>query len=463
MNDTAHEAQDRETGGFEELGLDANLITALERLKLDAPTGIQQQVIPAVLEGRDCLARASSGAGKTNAYLLPILQTVTSGEGLQVLVIQPTRSIAQQLERNMKRFAPERPVRTGVAAGGRRTRNEPDPLADDPDVLIATPRGVNELVRKGRCDWSKLRLFVIDETDAILDDRGLEPLQQIHAALPAEHQTIVIAGVLDQAVRTLAGELLRDPVEFDPPPTPPRAISASQGYFAVEPDEKFDVLVTFCKQKAPKLAIVFVNTEEQGRELARRLDRVRIVCRWIGERRPPGRRDRRSSRAPSEAIVAADPAPRRITTIPASHLLHYELPEDADGYMQRLEQVARLRRGGAVIAFVEPDQTALIESIAERIDKPIKKLETPQRPEGRREGRRGKPTSKSSSRPSESKPTPAPPTATDREDERGRLNKLLLRDTELEERGVRPPRRTLGSRFRPNRRGKPLRRPGPPK
>lgn len=463
MNDTAHEAQDRETGGFEELGLDANLIAALERLKLDAPTGIQRQVIPAVLDGKDCLARASSGAGKTNAYLLPILQSVTTGEGLQALVIQPTRSIAQQLERNLKRFAAERPLRTAVAAGGRRTRNEPDPLADDPDVLIATPRGANELIRKGHCDWSRLRLFVIDEADAILDDRGDEALRQIHAALPAEHQTIVIAGVLDEAVRTLAGAVLRDPVEFEPPPTAPRAIAASQGYFVVAPDEKFDALVTYCKQQSPKLAIVFVKTEEQGRELARRMDRVRIVCRWIGERRPPGRRDRRSSRADSEAIVVADPAPRRVGTIPASHLLHYELPEDADGYMQRLEQVARLRRGGAVIAFVEPDQAALLESISQRIDKPIEKLATPQRPEGQREGRRGKGASRSSSRPRESKPAPAPPASTDREDERGRLNKPLLRDAELEERGVRPPRRTLGSRFRPNRRGKPLRRPGPPR
>ena len=362
MDDTTDNAGNGGDRGFDELGIEPGLISALERLKLDEPTEIQRRLIPLILEGKDCLARASSGDGKTNAYLLPIMQRTVTGEGLQALVILPTRSIGLQLQKNLQRFAPERPLHTTVAAGGRQDRDAPDPLAEGPDVLIATPRGAAELVRGGGTDWSTVRILVIDEADAILDDRGPEQLERVHQALDGECQTVVIAGSLDEQVRALAGEVLRDPSEIDLGASKPRAAAASQGYFAVEPQEKFDALVTFCKQESPRLAIVLVNTAQQGHDLVGRLERMRVSCRWIGMRRSgtrPERREQRGRRpvgARSEVIVAADPAPRRLSTIPASHLLHYELPDDVDVFMQRLEQATRLRRNGAVIAFVEPDQ-----------------------------------------------------------------------------------------------------------
>ncbi len=453
MNDNSHNAQDDPEAGFQELGVEAGLIAALQRLNLRAPTEVQRRLIPVALEGRDCLARACTGAGKTNAYLLPILQHASPGIGLQALVIQPTRSLALQLERNLRRFAPERPLRTAVAVGGRRSRNQPDPLADAPDVLIATPRGVAELMRRGHHDWSTLRIFVVDEVDAILDDRGPEQLRRAHAAFEQEHQTILVAGDLDEQVRALADELLRDPVEIDVPAGAPRAASAVQAYFAVDPQEKLDALVAFCKQQSPKLAVLVTNDEQQGRDLARRLARLRISCRWIGARRPPGRcdqRGRRPQRPRGEIIVAADPVPRRLSTIPASHLLHYELPDDVSMYMHRLQQAARLRKDGTVIAFVEPDQHGLREEIERRIGKPLKKLELPSRPVRHRRERAAPSnglTNTTTTNPSGS----------------GRLGEVLQRDEELEARGVRPIPRTLGSRFRSSRRGKPLRRPGPAK
>ncbi|MFQ5804877.1 MAG: DEAD/DEAH box helicase [Phycisphaerae bacterium] len=453
MSDTAHNVQDSTESGFQDLGVEPDLIAALQRRKLSAPTEIQQHLIPAVLEGKDCLARASTGAGKTNAYLLPILQRLTPGDGLQALVIQPTRSLALQLERNLRRFAPERPLRTAVAVGGRRSHGQPDPLADAPDVLIATPRGAAELARRGRHDWSTLRIVVIDEADAILDDRGPEQLRQVHTAFEHEHQTILIAGDLDEQVRALADEVLRDPIEIDVAPGAPRAASATQAYFLVDPQEKFDALVSFCKQESPRLAIVLANSEQQARDLARRLQRMRISCRWIGTRHPPRWRDQRGrhpQRSRSEVIVASDPAPRRLSTIPASHLLHYELPDDLDIYLHRLRQTARLRKYGSVIAFVEPSQHALVERIERRIDKPLKKLATPQRPNRSRREPISKPGGEANT--AEANPSVG-----------GRLSQVLHRDEELEARGIQPVPRTLGSRFRSTRRGKPLRRPGPSK
>lgn len=458
MNTTAKNAQAETDATFSALGVNPDLIAALQRLKIDAPTEIQRQMIPAVLEGKDCLARASTGAGKTNTYLLPILQTVVPGESVQALVIQPTRSLALQFQRNLQRFAPEKPVRTAVALGGRPSRDHPDPLSGSPDVLIAIPRGAAELARRKSHDWSSLRLLVIDEVDAILDERGPDQLKQVHAALAHEHQTILLAGSLDESVRELAAEILRDPVEVDLPPGPPRSASASQSYFAVDPDEKFDALLSFCKQESPQLAIVLTNTAEQAREVARRLERARVSCRWIGERPAPARRERHERRGPrarSEVIIASDPAPRHLSTIPASHLLHYEMPSDIDAYMYRLEQAPRLRKHGHVIAFVEPTQEAMLAEIEQRVGKPLDKrepLEHPKRPH-RHKKVESADSHDSQPAPEANRPKPKPKT-------RGRLGKVLHQDEELEARGVQPPPRTLGSRFRTNRRGRPLRRPG---
>ncbi len=467
MSDTPEDTQTSTDSDFAALGLEPDLISALERLKLDAPTAIQCQMIPAVLDGKDCLARASTGTGKTNTYLLPILQTVKPGEGIQAMVVQPTRALALQFQRNLQRFAPEKPLRTAVALGGRPSRDVPDPLSESPDVLIAIPRGAGALTRRKDHDWSGLRLLVIDELDAILDERGTEQIKQLNAALTHEYQTILLSGSLDEPIRELAAELLRDPLEIDAPAGPPRYASASQSYFAVDPDEKFDALLSFCKQEQPKLAIVFTNTAEQAREVANRLERARVSCRWIGERGGPPRRDSqeqrdgrggrdqhrgRSDRARSNVIVVDDPAPRRISTIPASHLLHYEMPAEIDTYLHRLEQSSRLRRQGQVIAFVEPTEESLLAEIEQRVGKPLDKREPLDHPQRNRPERRSEP---SKPRPAaRAKPTGRAASPT------GRLNKLLIPNEELEARGVRPPPRTLGCRFRTNRRGKPLRRPG---
>ena len=332
-------------------------------------------------------------------------------------MIQPTRSIALQFQRNLQRFAPEKPLRTAVALGGRPSRDLPDPLSQSPDVLIAIPRGAASLLRNAEHDFSSLRLVVIDEADAILDERGSENLQQVHEALPHEHQTIMLTGILNDAIRELAGEVLSDPVELDSTPGKSRAVLADHSYFATDSEEKFDALLSFCKQEKPKLALVFTNSEEAGRDVAHRLERARVSCRWIHERHaaPRGQRDerggrdqsggrgRRPGRDQSEVIVACDPAPRRLSTIPATHVMQYELPDQVDTYIFRLDQVARLRKGGQVIAFVEPEQQEFVTELEQRLEKTMVERPPLERPERRR---RREQRSNSGERAPRSKPTP---------------------------------------------------------
>ena len=479
MNANDENGSMQDAGDFASLGINPELIAALERLRIDAPTDIQRQMIPTVLAGRDVLARALTGAGKTNTYLLPILQKVEQGAGTQAVIVQPTRALALQFQRNMQRFAPEKALRAAVLIGGGEGREDGDPFRKNPDVLITIPHGGTVLAERADVDWSALKMVVIDEVDAILEERGPQALEELHGILPPAHQTIMLAGDLNDGVRALAEKLMHDPAEIDTVPMQTRASLAEHSFFAVTAEDKFDALLSFCKQEAPKLAIVLARDEETGREIAHRLERARVSSRWIDERHSRGRREhsRQNSRTASEVIVACDPAPRRLCTIPATHLLNYDLPVDVDTYMHRLDQTSRLRRDGAVISFIEPEQEALIADIEERLGKTLAKrtpLEVPERrrrsehgqgdSRGRQSGnRRGRDEQRSRGRSS------APPSSSSQSSSEtiskpvdnnagsSRHNEPLKRDEELDARGIKPLPKTLGSRFRTNRRGKPLR------
>ncbi|WP_320046866.1 DEAD/DEAH box helicase [uncultured Ilyobacter sp.] len=461
MSNTTETAHSNAGESFGPLGLTPPLTDALDRLDLDAPTDIQKALIPAILDGKDCLACATTGVGKTNVYLLPILQRTQSSTGLHALIIQPTRSLAMRLQRNIRRFAPECEPEIALALGGRDSRGHDNPFDNDPDLIIATPRGAADLVRLDGFDWTELPLLVIDEFDAIIDDRGARHLERVDEAMGEDTQTILITGHFEGDLREQAEEYLCEPVEFEAEPPPPRALSAQQTYIKAE--AKFDTLLAWCKRETPKLALLFTTDEERGRELVGQLSRARISCRWETDRRQRGPRGDRGGRKPrqqAELIIAADPASSRLSTIPATHLVHYDLPEDVDTYMHRLETAARLRKNGCAVALVEPDEMKMLPEIEERTGVKLTEitidLDAAPPPRANQQS--------SSRRESEKSPTPAPapapaPRKAPTEDRRGRLNQLLYPNAELEARGVKPPRRTLGARFCAARRNKPLRRP----
>ncbi len=479
MNDFATQTEQTSTTTFADLGINESLRAALERLNMAVPTDVQIKMIPHALAGRDCLTRVSTGAGKTNAYLLPILQTITPGGGMQALIIQPTRALALQLQRNIGRFSPDCEVTTAVAGGGRRRQPTSEILAAKPDILIATVRGAEDVTRHAEADWSHLRCVVIDEADAITEDTDPDLLRDIVEALPAQRQVLILAGVWTAAVEQLANTLLRDPQRLEAAAAP-RTGGARQTCFEVPAGSKLDVLISYCKQERPKLAIVMLGSDDEADDILHHVERARISCRWIGQRPRSRSRDARgrSGRRPeTELIFATDPAPRRLSTIPATHLIHYDLPADADTYVFRLEQAARLRRRGQVIAFVEPDQRDLLDEIERKLGAPIERAEAPKprqrtrqrgderrKPDARRDRDRSEPRRERggrresrSARPGDARSQPQ--AGAEAFQPRGRLNQLLYRDPELEARGIRPPRRTLGARFRTARRPRPLRRP----
>lgn len=504
MSDAENMQKTSHAEAFAKLGLRSEIVQALDRLRLDAPTDIQCRMVPQAISGRDCLAQARPGAGKTNAYLLPMLHMTTIGNGIQAILIQPTRALAQQLERNILRYQPERAVAVQVAGG---MRGPAAPVSEDaPDVLIGTPLGIADLVRRQQVDLANLKLLVIDELDSMLDAGAEDSLRILLSALP-KRQTLIIAAELDEPTRAIAKEFAPEAAEIVLE-VEPRIVCVEHAQILCPSEDKLDSIIGYCRQAAPRLAVLCVNDAAAAREMTMRLTRARFDCRWIEGGRPPSRNDRGShSRARTEIVVVSDPAPRRLSAIPASVLLHMEIPEDQSEYARRIEYCARLRRDGMSIVFYTEEELEAFQSLQTHVGRPFKELPAPERRErppredrGRRgdrpergdgprgrggdRGRGGRGGRGGGGGGGYDRPrrefSDAPPTTTDQPVEQvtrsaplvepttipqqvviARLLEPLRRDAEIEARGIQPIRRTLGSRFHTTRSKRTVRREEP--
>lgn len=491
MSEADHLQKPSHAEAFAKLGLHEEIVQALDRMRLEAPTDIQCKMVPLALQGRNCLAQARPGAGKTNAYLLPMLHLTVPGAGLQAILIQPTRALGQQLDRNISRYRPERAVTAQVAGAMRGPAADPPPA--NPDVLIGTPIGVADMVRRNQVDVTKVKLLVIDELDSMLDAGAEDALRLLVGGLPPR-QTLIIAAALDEPTRALAGEFAPDAAEIllD---LEPRIVCVEHGQILCPSDDKLDTVIGFCRQHAPRLAVLCVNDGAAAREMTMRLTRARFDCRWIEQGRAPGRNDRGGppGRSRTEIVVVSDPAPRRLSVIPASVLLHLEIPEDQSHYARRIEHCARLRRDGSSIVFYTENEIDALHALQSHVGRPFEEIAPPERRErparddrGRGPGRGDGPHSRggeprrgfergpagreaggsdrpprehggappASERPVQQATRSAPlvePTTIPGQVVIARLLEPLRRDANLEARGIQPMRRTLGSRFHTTR------------
>lgn len=375
-------------GGFADLGVRPELIETLERLKIDAPTEIQRQMIPALLAGRDCFALAHNGMGKTNAYMLPVAQLVAPGGGIQFILIQPTPRIAGQVERNIKRLVESAGVKTALVENRRRGRDRDDDAVNpkDADIIVGATRAVNDFVQAHGDLLGKLRMVVVDECDAIIDlgDRSsLEGALDVIVEASEDVQLTILSGETDGAITDLCDDFLHEPERASAQPTATAAERVRQLYFyaGVDREARFDGLVAYCKRERPRLGLVFVSDAEHARDLAKRLERCRINARCLDE---PGRRGQRGagrrpgpSRGDGEVIIAADPAPRRLSTIPATVIVHYELPGEPADYLRRIEQCSRLHRSGISIAVLAGKDREKLERIAAACNLQVSETDAP--------------------------------------------------------------------------------------
>ncbi len=422
---------------WRKLRLDDDLIAVLERVQFAQPTDIQRELIPLALEGKDCLGQARTGTGKTAAFALPIIQRITPGEGLQALVLVPTRELADQVHEHVRKLTATKPLKTVVILGGRNMRDQLAALKGRPEIAIGTPGRVLDLMHRKQLDISQLRMAVLDEVDRMLDIGFRDDIRKILRAIEAPHQTIFVSATLDDEIQKLARSFMHEPVEVNVSHDMLTVESIDHGFVTVHPEDKFRTLVGLLKHEAPTLAIVFTNTKHKARRVAQNLRKEGVNCKEIHGDLVQERRDRvmKSFRSQSiQVLVATDLASRGLDVMDISHIINYDAPEDPAAYVHRIGRTARMGKTGYAVTFVTPEEGKLLTEIEKRINKELPKFD-PQWLVKRA------PTEADRAAATATAPAPAGLAPT-------RYREARRRDAVLDALGYRPVRRTLGSRFR---------------
>jgi ATP-dependent RNA helicase DeaD len=354
---------------FADLGLNPQLLSALEQLGYEEPTPIQRETIPALLAGSDVVGQAATGTGKTAAFALPVLQRVVAGgESPQALVLVPTRELAIQVAEATHRYG--RPIGARVLAvyGGQPIGRQIRALQAGVDVVVATPgRAIDHLSRR-TVSFDELRTVVLDEADEMLDMGFAEDIEAIMATVPPERQTVLFSATLPARIDGLVKRYLKDPVKVRIQRERSSAETARvrQSAYIVPRQHKASALGRILDVESPTAAVVFCRTREEvdslGETLASRGYRAEALHGGMTQ----DQRDRVMGRVRSKAaelLVATDVAARGLDIDHLTHVVNYDVPTDPDAYVHRIGRVGRAGREGVAITLVEPRQHRLLKSI----------------------------------------------------------------------------------------------------
>lgn len=348
---------------FEDFDLSDDLLDALYAMHFEECTPIQEQAIPVVLDRRDLIAIAQTGTGKTAAYLLPVIDLLAElpeADGfVNCIVMAPTRELAQQIERQMDGFSYYLPLSSIAVYGGTDGAGfarQQKGMKAGADVVIATPGRLQALLQMGGIDLSKVRYFVLDEADRMLDMGFYDDIMAIAKLLPKERQTLLFSATMPPKIRKLAQSLLNDPVEVKIAPSRPVEKIKQSAIFCYE-DDKQRTLTDILKQRRGERVIVFAASKHGVRDLTRDLRRSGIKAAEIHsdldqQQREETIRGFRSGRI--EVIVATDLLARGIDIDEVMLVVNYDVPREPEDYVHRVGRTARANADGEAVTLVSP-------------------------------------------------------------------------------------------------------------
>ena len=369
---------------FPALGLIDPLLQALQQLDYRTPTPVQKQAIPAILAGRDLMAAAQTGTGKTAAFALPLLQRLVmqgpqvASNSVRVLVLVPTRELAEQVFQSFKAYGGSLPLRTGVAYGGVSINPQMMKLRRGLDLLVATPGRLLDLYRQNALGFGQLQTLVLDEADRMLDLGFARELDAVFAALPAERQTLLFSATFSAPIRALAGTMLRDPfcIEISAPNTTVKAIR--QWVIPVDKKRKPELLLHLLKKRRWKQVLVFVKTRKGVDHLADVLIAQGLHVDSIHGDKPQPARLRALNRFKAsevQILVATDVAARGLDIDDLPHVVHFDLPIVAQDYIHRTGRTGRAGATGEAVALLCADEVTLLAAIETLTGQSLKRVE----------------------------------------------------------------------------------------
>ena len=367
---------------FAAFGLSAEVRRAIADLGFEEPSPVQAQAIPLLLQGRDVIAQALTGSGKTAAFGIPMAERLDPTVGaVQGLVLTPTRELAVQVADQLYRLGRYRGLRVLPIYGGQPIDRQLRALGAGAQVLVATPGRLMDHLRRGSVTLHRTRFAVLDEADEMLNMGFLEDVEWILGRLPGERQTALFSATMPEPVRVLAQRYLRDPVlvELGRPRGAP-VPTVSQRYYEVPGRYKFEALVRLLDVERPGLALVFCATKRGVDEVAEALRSRGYEVEALHGDMSQTVRDRalRAAREGRvEVLVATDVAARGLDVEHISHVINYDLPQDAETYVHRIGRTGRAGRTGEAITFVTPWELREFRLIERIVGTRIQRAEIP--------------------------------------------------------------------------------------
>ena len=377
---------------FTALGLTSPIVRAALDEAYVAPTPVQAEVIPHVLAGRDVLACAQTGTGKTAAFVMPILQRLTvapvtpaahAGHAeIRVLVLTPTRELAAQIAESVAVYGRYLDLRHTVVYGGVSQHRQEIALRGGPDVLIATPGRLLDLMKQGLVRLGGVVHFVLDEADRMLDMGFVNDVRRISSALPAARQTLLFSATMPPAIETLARTMLADPVRISVTPAVTTAATIEQSVMFVAKADKRALLERVLQDTAVSRAIVFPRTKHGANRLSDQLASSGIASEAIHGNKSQNARERALEafrKGTTRVLVATDVAARGIDVDGISHVINFDMPNVAESYVHRIGRTGRAGALGWAIAFCDRDERGLLADIERLIRRrlPVAGAEAP--------------------------------------------------------------------------------------
>jgi ATP-dependent RNA helicase RhlE len=360
------------TKGFEDFHLNEAILRAVREEGYRQPTDIQREAVPEVLAGKDLLATAQTGTGKTAAFSLPILDMLCRQKvkGLRALVLTPTRELALQIETSLRAYGRYLQLRSAVVLGGVSMSGQVHTLRKGCDILVATPGRLLDLVRQGHVDLSGVRFLVLDEADRMLDMGFIHDVRSIVARTPASRQTLLFSATLSKEITALASGMLQDPVYVATAPAASVAVKVDEKVLFVDQANKQSLLVDILQDRDVRRALVFTRTRHRAERVMRHLSRNGIPADAIHSDKSQNRRQRSLDafdKGRVSVLVATDIVARGIDVEGISHVINYELPNDAESYVHRVGRTARAGAAGTALSFCDASEIVMLKGIEKLI------------------------------------------------------------------------------------------------
>ncbi|MFO8025455.1 DEAD/DEAH box helicase [Thiohalophilus sp.] len=355
---------------FSNLGLNAELLSAIADQGYSAPTDIQTRAIPTILAGHDILAGAQTGTGKTAAFTLPLLQRLSAAKPasrhIRVLMVAPTRELAQQVADSVRTYGRHLPLRSAVVYGGMPIGKQIKQLKEGVDLLIATPGRLLDLVNRRSVDLSRVESVVLDEADRMLDMGFLPAIEQVFKLIPAERQTLLLSATFSDAIKKMSARFLNKPEYIQVAEANSASLNIDQSFYWVDSPRKRELLSHMIDGGDWQQLLVFTRTKRGADRLAKQLQADGVSATAIhGDKTQNARtralRDFKHNKV--TALIATDVAARGLDIDHLPLVINFDLPDNPEDYLHRIGRTGRGGKSGTAISLVGSDERGRVSSI----------------------------------------------------------------------------------------------------